>query len=304
MKICRGSCTSRSDYVITDGGIDDFAGAEPTRPSELFLNSRLLDGKSLSLYFDKLSSWDLWTAHTIEVPRRVLDYCADILRIQFRFCVKASRSWLATNDNVFIWNPQPESDSLLWSSYIRDLPTPGTGFGPHQYRCHTSTYQPGDPIFQYIITYGDLNVAIQDDTFFDYTQLTLIYDKTPKSCRATKVKETTETLSLSKGVIDVTLVNHLECDCQDHSRCNRFPLKHTFFENSYFEQQIDVGKCAGNCRNYHIFAEETDAQHNLARELDARRDLSSEAVEERFKAAGIPYIPSKDCLSIACTSRG
>ena len=304
VKNCQGSCTSRSSTrVIQDGGNDNFVGAQSTSPSELFLNSILLDGRSLSLYFDRAYPWDRWTAHTIRVSHPAPYYCADILRIQFKFCVKASRSWLAHNDYIFIWNPQPESDSLLWGSYIRDLPTAGTGFGRNQYRCHTSTYQPGHPIFQYIITYGDLNVAIQDDTFFDYTQLTLTYDTTSKSCHAVKVRQRTEAISLSTGLKTVKLEDHLKCECQDHSRCNRFTYNQTYYENSYFEQQVDVGKCAGSCRSYYAFAEETDKERDVVRELDnAKVQLSEDAVKRRFQSVAVPYIPCKSLLVSECLS--
>ena len=188
----------------------------------------------------------MWNAHTIKVPP-VAPYCGDITRIKFKFCVKCTRG-LSSNDWIHIWNPQPGQDQRLWASLQQDLDSIGKDWRVSLfYACHERTYTTGDPVFDYIAQYEDLNVALQDDSTFDYTQLTLYYDTTPKSCYPTK---TTEKTVLVTGWKQVSLVDHLECRCQGSKLCRRHSMKQTFFKHSRYQKDIDVGRCLVPCSSY------------------------------------------------------
>ena len=191
----------------------------------------------------------MWNAHTIKVPP-VAPYCGDIIRIKFKFCVRCAggASW---NDWIHIWNPRPGQDQQIWGSRLHFLDSIGKDWGVSLfYACHERTYTAGDPVFNYIAQYGELNVALQDDSTFDYTQLTLYYDTTPKSCYPTKTTEKSEAFQLFTGWKQVSLVDHLECGCQGSRLCRRHSMKQTFYKNSLYQKDIDVGRCLGPCSSY------------------------------------------------------
>ncbi|XP_065844375.1 uncharacterized protein [Oscarella lobularis] len=231
---CTGSCTGVSTATIIDGTIDYFVGPEPASPSPDFVNSLILDGRTL-VGFDEFPV-DRWFAHTVRLPPN----CRDLVRMRVKICLNASSNSLTTTDSVFFYHPI--NGNILYS---RSLPTLFGSWPPRSSGCRTIGFGSSDEVFQYAATNGVYHIAVQDDTGVDYIQTTLWY-ASPKKCLPSLW--THADVPLATGTEKVDKIIGCECQNQEVSRCLRQPKKVVFFQNSIFETAIDVGYCGGSCR--------------------------------------------------------
>ena len=202
-----------------------------------------MTGRPLNLFFDSTPiPIDRIFGHTIKLPFN----CRDVTRIKLKFCLNASRSSLTTTDHIAIWDPQPGNDLALWAPRLTTL---YGQWNPNDNGCLEQTFSAGDltGVVEYVNTYRELNVGVDDDTGVNYLQLQVWYDRLPKVCqpaKTTKVK-----VALATGVQTVDKILECECSTSKVGPCSRKPKPklEVFFHNSVFEQTVDVGRCVGHC---------------------------------------------------------